>query len=427
MAVETQSAQAGHLSGTSGCAPQLEALARVSGGSRTRAATVVARCGLELLGCDAAFVVAHGRRPGVVEIAAATFRGDDLPAAGQAWELGVAAARLFKHSWHSGAGEGGLARMLDSRLGDAGLNSWASMPLSTGPGDPGAALVVGGTRPGRPCARMDLLEPLAASASVALAGCTAGERAAIAEIEADERRRELSNLAFGVSHSLGNVFGAILGNLQMLAGETDDPRITELVQRIDESAEAGMRLMCALRDYALLPSARQMARLDLSELAREVVGLARALCAPWPALARVNPQTELNRPCPAWGDGAELRQALVGIIFNAIEAAGRCGCITVGTGIEGPRSVVTVRDDGRGMTPEVARRACEPFFTTKHPPHRGLGLTIARGIAVAHRGSLRITRPTEAGTVVAMSVAREAPVATRARYSHVSNVASGTP
>lgn len=414
VAVQAQSTQARHATGPPACVLHLEALARVSGGDRTRAATMVARSGLELLGCDAAFVVAHGERPGVVEIAAAAFRGDDLPAAGQTWELGIAAARLFAHPWRTEGAEREPWQALRGRLGDAGLRSWASLPLPAGADSPAGALVVAGTRPERPCARMDLLEPMAASAAVALAGCTAGERAAAIDIEADERRHALSSLAFGVSHSLGNIFGAILGNLQMLANETDDPRVGELVRRIDESSEAGLGLMQALHDYAVLPGARDMAWVDLSEVAREVMELARALCAPWPALAGVSLQAELSAQCPAWGDAAELRQALVGIVFNAIEAVGARGRITVSTGAEGARSVVTVCDDGPGMTPDVARRSSEPFFTTRAAPHRGLGMTIARGIAVAHRGGVKITRPDDATAAVTLSVACEAPAAVRA-------------
>jgi len=423
--VQAQSTRTRQAADPATCVPHLEALARVTGGDRTGAAEVVARSALALSGCDAGFVVTHGQRPGLVEIAAA-FRGDDLPVARQTWELGIAAARLFAHPSRTESAKREPWQALRGRLGEAGLRSWASVPLPARADGLAGALMVAGTRSERPRMRRDLLEPMATSAAVALAGCTAGEHAAAVEIEAEERRRTLSNLAFGVSHSLGNIFGAILGNLQVLERETDDPRVSELVRRIDESSEAGLGLMHALRDYAALPGAHDMTRVDLSQVAGEVVELARALCAPWPELAGVSLQAELAAECPAWGDAADLRQALVAIVFNAIEAVGDGGRVIISTGAEGARSVVRVCDDGPGMGPDVTRRASEPFFTTRGAPHRGLGLTIARGIAVAHRGGLKITRPGDGATMVTLSVAREAPGAARAKYSRAANAASKT-
>jgi signal transduction histidine kinase len=83
--------------------------------------------------------------------------------------------------------------------------------------------------------------------------------------------------------------------------------------------------------------------------------------------------------------------------------------VVVRTGCEGRLSEVRVIDDGPGMTDEVRRRATEPFFTTHPSVHQGLGLTVARGVAVGHRGSLTLHRAPVHGTEVALRLPQDPP------------------
>jgi signal transduction histidine kinase len=114
-------------------------------------------------------------------------------------------------------------------------------------------------------------------------------------------------------------------------------------------------------------------------------------------------------------DPIGLRQVLINLLTNAIDATGGGGRIMVSaaTAVEngGQASVleVAVRDTGRGMTPEQIRRATEPFYTTKAPgAGTGLGLAIVDHIVRAHRGRLQIESAPGAGTTVRVRLPLEA-------------------
>ena len=120
------------------------------------------------------------------------------------------------------------------------------------------------------------------------------------------------------------------------------------------------------------------------------------------------------RPIP--GDRAQLRKMLARFVENAREAlpAGR-GTIEFSTHTD-PRDwvVMTISDTGCGMSPDVHRRAGEPFFTTKEG-HSGVGLTIAQLIWRRHRGALSIESAPGAGTTIRLSILPSASAPERPR------------
>jgi signal transduction histidine kinase len=86
-------------------------------------------------------------------------------------------------------------------------------------------------------------------------------------------------------------------------------------------------------------------------------------------------------------DRALLRQAILNLVKNAMEALSRGGALTIESGCDGEAVTIAVSDTGGGITTEVAGRLFEPFFTTK-PQGTGLGLSITRQIIEEHGGDL---------------------------------------
>ncbi len=428
MAVETLLPQPLRADTAPACARSLERLARVTGTDRITVADAVASEATDLLDCDAAFVLAPAGRHDAARVEGVAPRGRSYatsgrrPDVGELWEVGPAARELFERPCHAGGRRPGADGRregwapLHFRLAGMALRSWASVPLGDPGGSQGAearsALLVASRCAEAACGRTDLLLPLGTSAALAICGAR-GETAEPGEVEVLERMRALGNLSFGVSHALGNIFGAMLGNLHFLGDTITDPAAEDLLRRLERSTTEGIELMRALQVFSELPARRAMDYLDLTELARDVVEPARALCAPWPGLRDIELRSVLAPRCPAWGDAAQLRDSLVSIIFNAVQAVGGHGRITVNTEVEGESGLVSVRDDGPGMTAEVTRRATEPFFTTRLAPHQGLGLAVARGVAVAHRGNVRIVRPPEGGALVTLSIPQDPPEVVR--------------
>ncbi len=90
--------------------------------------------------------------------------------------------------------------------------------------------------------------------------------------------------------------------------------------------------------------------------------------------------TERNEVAPAAGDAAELREALVNILFNAMDAMPEGGNITMESRQEDGSVVLSVSDTGTGIPEEIRGKLFDPFFSTKASKGSGLGLSVTMGI-----------------------------------------------
>ena len=113
------------------------------------------------------------------------------------------------------------------------------------------------------------------------------------------------------------------------------------------------------------------------------------------------------------GDAIGLRQVLLNLLNNAIDATDPNGIVSVSAGViaddGGPRQLeIRVIDTGRGMGPEEVRRVFEPFYTTKAPGRgTGLGLSIVDHIVRAHGGRVVVESQLGLGTTMRLRLPLE--------------------
>jgi len=98
------------------------------------------------------------------------------------------------------------------------------------------------------------------------------------------------------------------------------------------------------------------------------------------------------------GDDSELREVLVNMVFNAIDAMPEGGTLTLSTRTAGDEVNIKVADTGVGMYPEVRSRIFDPFFTTKGKAGLGLGLAVSFGIIRRHGGNIEVESQYGRGT-----------------------------
>jgi signal transduction histidine kinase len=229
-----------------------------------------------------------------------------------------------------------------------------------------------------------------------------------------ERMHALGRMANGIAHDFNNTLAPIVGfsELLLLKPElsADSARLRSYLEMIYHAARDAAKVVSRLREfYRHRDSAESLTPIILNELVQQVVSFTQPR---WKdeALAAgvtIEMRLELGNVPTIVGNEPELREALVNLLFNAADAIEKRGRITVRTEVEGKWAVITVTDNGTGMTDEVRARCLEPFFTTKGEQGSGLGLGSVYGIVQRHEGELDIKTEAGRGTSVAMSIPLE--------------------
>jgi len=218
-----------------------------------------------------------------------------------------------------------------------------------------------------------------------------------------EKLRSLGVMAAGVAHHMNNVLAGVLGQADLLLETTDDEAVRQRLQTIVQSAQDGAAAVNRIKQFAYELPAETSEHVNLATLARDVIDATQPR---WKDEASVEGRTievDLIAPEPVWtiGVAAQLREALMNVVLNAVDALQAGGKISIELSARNQRAVLRVADNGAGMSDEVLRRVYDPFFTTKpQGKGTGLGLSIAYGIIQRHGGSVEVTSKPGLGTVV---------------------------
>jgi signal transduction histidine kinase/CheY-like chemotaxis protein/predicted negative regulator of RcsB-dependent stress response len=219
-----------------------------------------------------------------------------------------------------------------------------------------------------------------------------------------EKMAALGELSFGVAHNVNNTLTGILGRAQLLLRTKDAKKINSGIEMIIKSAEDGAHIIRRIQDFARKEPSHKFQAVSVAGLMKDVCEMSRPR---WEA--RVDgPQVRLAlvADCTAsvMGDAVELREVLVNIIYNAIDAMPSGGEIRMSSQETNGRVVLTIADNGTGMTPEVKSRLFDPFFTTKGKGGTGMGMAVSFGIIRRHNGSIDVESEPGRGTTFRISL-----------------------
>jgi PAS domain S-box-containing protein len=224
-----------------------------------------------------------------------------------------------------------------------------------------------------------------------------------------ERVHALTLLAGSLAHEIGNPLNALDIHLQLM--EREVRRLRRLAgEGESETAASAERLTGYLEvakgevhrlDYiiteflqALRPSPPKFQNASLNDSAEETLALLR----PELEARGLTVGSELSAGLPAAQfDPAQIKQVLVNLVKNAMQATSRGGVITLSSGANGEAVWMCVRDTGAGIPPERLNRIFEPFYTTKEKG-TGLGLLIVQRIIRDHRGRIEVESAVGKGT-----------------------------
>ena len=238
-------------------------------------------------------------------------------------------------------------------------------------------------------------------------------RATQAQLVRGETLSAIGKLASGMAHHLNNLFAVILGRLETLLVKLPDPEARRYIEIIQRAAQDGAEVVRRVQRFSRVQPVSRATPVDLNQLAQEVLELTRPRWHSEAQLRQIRIDTELDLGSIKLvaGEIAPLREVLMNLVLNAIDAMPGGGCLTIRTWSAGQEVHCAVADTGSGMTEEVRRRAFEPFFTTKGPKSTGLGLSVTYGIVQRHNGKIEIDTGAGRGTTVHITLPAALPTA----------------
>jgi PAS domain S-box-containing protein len=235
------------------------------------------------------------------------------------------------------------------------------------------------------------------------------------QVMQQERLRALGQMASGIAHDINNAISPVALYTEALLEQEQQLTVRgrqqlEIIQRaVDDVAQTVARMG---EFYRVREPQVSLVPVDLNKLVKQVLDLTRAR---WNDMVQqrgfaIDLRLELGGGLPPIAAvESQVRDALVNLVFNAVDAMPQGGPLTVRTRVaEGSGAQIVqleIIDAGVGMDEDTRRRCLEPFFTTKGTRGTGLGLAMVYGVAQRHNANLEIESEPGKGTLVRMSFA----------------------
>ncbi len=242
-----------------------------------------------------------------------------------------------------------------------------------------------------------LLESLAVQIAVVIENSRQYRR-----LQERDRLAALGQMAAGLAHEVKNPLGAIKGAAQLLNEPADgtpvDPTAGEFLSIILEEVERLDRVVGSVLDYAR-PSKGNPGETDVNSVVRRTLQVLSS-----DRDEDCSFETDLVADLPmVRADAEQLRQVLINLMRNAVQAMNGSGRVLVSTRARSARTAlpewveVSVRDDGPGIAPQVLKSLFVPFFTTKDRG-TGLGLAISQRVVEEMGGRIEVASQPGAGS-----------------------------
>ncbi len=220
-----------------------------------------------------------------------------------------------------------------------------------------------------------------------------------------EKLSSIGLFAAGVAHEINNPLSGVSACLKSLAsGVLSPPKREEYYATAKDGLDRIQGIVKSLLDFARQrPTAK--APVDPAEIVNNCLRLVA------PAVRKKHVHVEqrlLEGTIEMHADRAQLMQAVMNVLLNAIHAVPEGGTIEIASAADGQLAGIRIKDTGPGIPAHLLARVCDPFFTTKPEGEgTGLGLAVTMGLIEAHGGDLRIESEEGHGTTVTLWLPKE--------------------
>ena len=218
-----------------------------------------------------------------------------------------------------------------------------------------------------------------------------------------EKLKSIGTITAGISHEFNNLLAIISGNVQLLEGTyKDDKVLTDALITIRKATDDGAAISRNMLKFTKTKSdTKELVSADIRDLIRHSIDFTKPRWSNEAQARGINyiMDTESMKSVPSiMCNHAEMREIFINIINNALDAMPGGGSITFSTWSDADTVLVSVTDNGEGMSENVKKNIFDPFFSTKGVDGTGLGMSMAYGIVSRHGGKIDVASEIGNGT-----------------------------
>lgn len=215
-----------------------------------------------------------------------------------------------------------------------------------------------------------------------------------------EKLKTLGELAGGIVHDFNNALTTIMGFCQIALSKVADEDIKNYLGIMYRASLDGKSIVDKIQDYNRNRTVKNRNFVDINYIIESSIDMAKPR---WKNYYQgLGTKTEIIKDLSSTGqilcNEHEIREAILNIILNGIDAMESGGRLSLKTYDRGDKIYIEIEDNGPGIGEETKERIFEPFFSTKEGKGTGLGLSITQNIIKSHRGEIYLNSTLGVGT-----------------------------
>jgi len=210
----------------------------------------------------------------------------------------------------------------------------------------------------------------------------------------------LADMTSGVAHDFNNIFGGVIGRLQLIKMRVEDEKLFGDLEKIEKLLLEGAQTVKHIQEFVTSTRYKTLEAVDLGKVVSDTLAMKESK---WQKLSETKnisvKSLILVEPAVIDGFEPDLVKLLEKLLENAVEHSPESSKVEVILRADSKGYCLSVVDEGPGIPKNIKEKIFYPFFTTKHVHGAGLSLATVHGIVVRHGARIKVARYPKKGAV----------------------------